>query len=107
MNLMKAAVFLNSMIAGMWSTMTLAGVSDGEFGDHMHDGWFMGPFMMLAGIAVVILTVFLVVRIFDSNSHGNNSKNRNSTAVQILEERFARGELNAEEFKTMKMALDN
>lgn len=68
-------------------------------------GWFMGPLMMLLWMAVIVGLVVLVLRWIggpgDSSGSGSTS-----SARKILEERFARGEIDEEEFRKRKQALE-
>ncbi len=81
----------------------------GEWGHgHMWNygwGWmFFGPLMMIAVIAAVVAVVVLLVRWLG----GGQTRRPGSTgrgALDILEERFARGEIDREEFDERKRAL--
>ena len=68
-------------------------------------GWFMGPFMMLLFLLVVVAVVVLVVR-WLGGSGGLPGTVQGSNARRILEERFARGEIDEEEFRRRKQALE-
>lgn len=74
---------------------TLAQTRDG-WGDHM-DGWgggrmwLWGTLMMLTWVAIIAAAVWLVTR--------SRSTDRSSRAREILEERYARGELATEEYR--------
>ena len=69
------------------------------------DGGFMGPFMMLFFLAVVIiLFVLLVRRIWPGGTSGNSSPDVKNALV-ILEERYARGEIDKEEFDVKKQVI--
>lgn len=65
-------------------------------------GWFMGPIMMILFLAVVITLVVLLVRwLWPGQSSGGSGTNFRS-ALNILEERHARGEIDKEEFEVKK-----
>ncbi len=71
-------------------------------------GWFMGPLMMLLFLAIVIAVVVFAVRAFSGpgGDTGTASRRPSSSAKAILEERFARGEIDEEEFRKRKQALE-
>ena len=79
-------------------------VADTDWG-HM-DGWgggwmwLWGTLMMLGFVAVVALVVWAVVR-----STGQQPPPADDTARQILDERYARGELNTDEYRERVDAL--
>lgn len=89
------------------------GTTDGNWGHHgmMWNGgsgmWIMGPIMMLLFLAATVAIVVLVVRSLSGHgpSQGSSSA-RESSALRILEERFARGEIDEEEFRKRKDALE-
>ena len=70
----------------------------------MMNGWGMGfgPVIMLLIMAVVIFLIVLLVR----SLFGNSSSNRTITAIEILEERFARGEIDETEFDSRRKKLE-
>lgn len=87
--------------------------ADGSWGHHgmMWNGggvgWFMGPIMMLLFLAAAVAIVVLIVR--SLGGHGPTQETRStseSSALRILEERFARGEIDEEEFRNRKNALE-
>ena len=87
--------------------------ADGSWGHHgmMWNGggmgWFMGPIMMLLFLAAAVAIVVLIVR--SLGGHGpvqGNQPTPESSALRILEERFARGEIDEEEFRNRKKALE-
>ncbi|MFC4350900.1 SHOCT domain-containing protein [Fodinicurvata halophila] len=90
------------------STLSLA-QSGNSYGYHMMDGWggwFMGPVMMLLVFGLLILGVVLVLRALGigDGGRGNSSQDR---ALEILKERFARGEIDEEEFRNRRKHLWN
>jgi putative membrane protein len=68
-------------------------------------GWFMGPLMMIIWMAIIVGLVVLVLRWIGGpgDSIGSGST---SSARKILEERFARGEIDEDEFRKRKQALE-
>jgi putative membrane protein len=79
------------------------------YGPHMMwGGWygmFMGPLMMIIFIAVVVVLVVLAVR-WLGGSHGlSHHSSPTKTPLDILKERFARGEIDKEEFEERRRVL--
>jgi putative membrane protein len=69
-----------------------------DWHDHMMDGggagwWVWGVLMMVLMLGIVALVVWLIVR----SSHGSGGL-PSSSAREILSERFARGEIDADEY---------
>ncbi len=75
-----------------------------------HDnGWWIGFFMMLLVLAAVVLVVWLVTRSVVSGEQTRPQAPRpdlRPDAMDILRERFARGEIDAEEFETRRALLE-
>jgi putative membrane protein len=79
-------------------------------GPHMWDGgwhgWLFGPIMMIVFIAVAVAVVVLVVRWLGGPGHGAMAHAPSGKApLDILEERFARGEIDNDEFEERKRVL--
>src|ERR1043165_546217 len=72
---------------------------------HMWSGWGMWwvfPLMMM--IFMIVACVFVMSRMFSGHSHQGGS-DTTSSAVILLNERFAKGEISKEEFEERKMVL--
>lgn len=93
--------------AALWATSSLAqgyGGRDGYW--HPMSGWghmIFGGLMMLAFWGGIIVLVVLLVRWLSSSNAGDRATG--SSALRILEERFARGEIDREEFEERKRHL--
>ncbi len=79
-------------------------------GPHMWDGgwlgWLMGPIMMIVFIAVAVAVVVLLVRWLGGAGHGAVSHAPSGGApIDILKQRFARGEIDKEEFEERRRVL--
>lgn len=76
---------------------------NGMFGYGMNGmGWGMG-FSWLFGIVLLILIIWAVTK--GLNSGQNDISTENKSALDILKERYARGEINKEEFEEKKHVL--
>ncbi|WP_226893373.1 SHOCT domain-containing protein [Nisaea sediminum] len=67
----------------------------------MMGGWFMGPFMMLLFVVILIAAALFAARHFSFAPKGDGDK-----ALAILRERFARGEIDKEEFEQRRKLLE-
>jgi len=63
------------------------------FGEH---GWGMG-WVWILGLAVLVLIIWLIVKMVNQNNSPKQSNNK--SALDILKERYARGEISKEEYK--------
>jgi putative membrane protein len=73
--------------------------------DHSGGMIFGGGFMWLFWIVLVVIIV-LVIRSLNASDKGIMGTNKQSP-LEILKERYARGEINEDEFKRMRKELDN
>jgi len=72
--------------------------------------WFYGPVMMILFIAIAVAVVVLIVRWLGGsaqNSHSSSSKSSQKNALDILKERFARGEIDKEEFRERRQLIED
>jgi len=68
----------------------------------MNDGGFgMGGFMWLVWIVPIILIIFAVKFFSDQSGRSNTT----DTPLDILKKRYARGEINKEDFERLKKDL--
>jgi len=74
--------------------------NDGVWGGGNMLGWFGGGFMMIAFWFLIIAFIVWIVR--ESKGSGGRSGER---ALDILKERYAKGEVNKEEFEAMKKVI--
>jgi putative membrane protein len=71
---------------------------------------FFGPMMMLIVIAVIVAVVLLVARWLGSSGHGHSHgpahhRLPGQTPLDILKERFARGEIDKDEYEERRRVL--
>jgi putative membrane protein len=104
-----SATLLGALTALPWLAWAdVAG--EGTYGHgHMWGGgagWIFGPVMMILFIALIVAVVVLVVRwLGGAGGVGGGGAIRPRAALDILEERFARGEIDKEEFEARRQAL--
>jgi putative membrane protein len=67
-------------------------------------GAVLGPFMMLIVIGLIVLAVAYLLRTFGRNSA---TAAEPISPLDILKERFARGEIDRAEYESRKQALSN
>ncbi len=85
-------------------------LANGTAGDGWHGmgwGWgamAFGPLMMLIFFGGLVVVIALAIR-WLSVPHSGVSGSRRSEALDILEERFARGEIDEQEFTERKRTL--
>ena len=73
-----------------------------RFGEH---GWGMGFGMgwwWIIGLIIIVFIVWIVVKALNQNSRRRFD---NKSAIDILKERYARGEIDKEEFEQRKKDL--
>lgn len=78
------------------------------YGPHMMwwgGGWFFGPLFMILVLAVVIALVVLLVRWLGGAWQGPALPPQGRAPLDILKERFARGEIDQEEYENRKRVL--
>ncbi len=78
------------------------------YGQHMWNGglWmFVGPLMMIVFIAAVVAVVVLMVRWLGGPGRGTRPHSPRQDPLDILKERFARGEIDKEEFEERRRVL--
>ena len=77
------------------------------FGPHMmwQSGWMLfGPLMMIAIITIIVVVVVLLMR-RPNDQRSNVQLSSDETALSILKERFARGEIDKDEYEERRRVL--
>lgn len=62
-------------------------------------------FMMIFWVLIVVLIILLIRRLLSSNHTGITSPPQENSALEILKKRYARGEIDKEEFESKKKDL--
>ena len=104
------SVAVASGIAGVATAASAQGQGGPYYdGAHMWGGgaWmFVGPLMMIVFIAAIVVLVVLLIRWLGGSSHGAAPQSPpGRTPLDILKERFARGEIDKEEFDERRSVL--
>ncbi len=83
-----------------------AGYGHGQMWGNGWGGMIFGPLMMIVFIALTVAVVVLVVRWLGGVGGGGPAQGaKPKAALEILEERFARGEIDKDEFEDRRRAL--
>lgn len=77
----------------------------GYHGDWHGWWWSFGMLHMLLYWGVLILAIALLVKWLFARSGGSHARPHEKTALDILKERYARGEIGKEEFEQKKRDL--
>ena len=110
----KILATTSGLLAGFGAASTAWAQVGGPYGEpHMWAGgwygWFMGPLMMIVFLAVAIVVVVLIVRWLSGGDRDAAAAPRTRagpTPLEILEERFARGEIDKDEFEERRRVLE-
>jgi putative membrane protein len=68
-------------------------------------GWFGGIFMIVFWILILVGLVFVIRWLLQATGKKGDSGQRGSQAIDILKERYARGEIDKAQFDSMKRDL--
>lgn len=81
-----------------------AGYYHGHMWDAVWHGWFFGPLMMILLVGLIVVGVVLLVRRGDEQA-SSTDQSCGETSLDILEKRFARGEIDKNEFEERRRTL--
>ncbi len=110
----RAGVACSAACATLLVPLAAAADATGNWDHGAHSMWgggwggmAFGFLMMIAFVAAIVVTVVLVVRAFGGGGHGGPARTAppGKTPLDILEERFARGEIDAQEFEERRRVL--
>jgi putative membrane protein len=68
-------------------------------------GWFGGIFMMIFWVLVLVGLFFLIKWLIQTTNRSKSDASSSNNALDILKERFARGEIDAAEFEEKKKVI--
>jgi putative membrane protein len=105
---MKAlAAWVAGLAALVVPSLALAQQERPYYYGHMWDGgwhgWFFGPLFMLFFLVAAVVAVVLLLRWL--GPHHGPAATTGKAALDILKERFARGEIDKEEFEERRRVL--
>ncbi len=114
----KGAKRLSGLAAAFISGFPAMALADGQGLGYGHgmmgEGWgwtgmIFGPVMMLAVLAIIVVAVVLIVRWLGGGypSPQTGRRSPENAALDILKERFARGEIDKEEFEEKRRLLSD
>lgn len=106
--MLDRSIAVSAAILATLSAQSAAWADDRVYPYHMMWGgsWFMGPLMMLVFFGVLVVLVVLLVRWLGHFGPSGRPEGPGSRAIAILEERFARGEIDRQEFEEKKRLLE-
>jgi len=107
---LKHLLIIGGIILGLLMLFSIASSFLGWQGSGMMGGFGWGGFMAIGAIVMIIFWGFVIWGIVSlirwlTVSAGNNTPPHGSSALEILAQRYARGEINKEEFEQKKKDL--
>jgi putative membrane protein len=112
---LNAAVFAFAVVAAQPGIAQE--ISDHSHGSHMMGsghmwggGWwmFLGPLWIIVSLGVIIVAIVLLIRWLGAGGLGRpeHAKPTGKEPIDILKERFARGEIDKEDFEERRKLLE-
>jgi putative membrane protein len=115
---MKTYLRMSALAMPVWASAVGAAWADaapggaGGYGGHPHmwgeSGWggmFMGPLFGILFIAAIAVAIVLVIRAIGGGVESGKPRGGGRTALDILDERFARGEIDIQEYEDRRRVL--
>jgi putative membrane protein len=98
-------LFFSHPALAQWRNYQGWQMGPGMMGGWGYGGWFGGIFMIIFWILILVGMVFFIKWMIQSTSRGHTGNTGGGRALEILKERYARGEISKTEFETMKQDL--
>ena len=77
-----------------------------QWSDHMMGGWWgMGFYMSVFWLLVIGICVAVILAMVRGRNAGASDDSRSDSALRILEQRYARGEISKQEFEDKRRDL--
>lgn len=98
------------LMTALATVLTSTSAAAQTYGDHPHmgawgwGGMIIGPIMMIIFIALIVGAVVLVIR---WTGLGGSASGGSNKARHILDERFARGEIDKDDYEERKRVLSD
>ena len=112
-NLVVPIIIVGALVAGAvllfrnYSTIGWNDYGSYHMGPGMMGSWGMGVMMLLVWGLVLVILIQLISRLIYPGSNKTSDTDGKPDAVELLKQRYAKGELNQGEFKTMIHNLKN
>lgn len=101
---------------GIFLIMVLGVIPEALADYRNYCGWGMGPgmmswgwagllFMLVFWVLIILLVIFLIRKLVSSGTTQKAAPHQEDSALEILKKRYARGEINKEEFDAKKKDL--
>lgn len=74
-------------------------------GSCMFDGGFLIFFILIAIVVALIIALIVYIIVKQVKANNRNTRSNNDNALNILNERLAKGEIDIEEYTKLKNAL--
>lgn len=106
----KGTRYLFAAAALLFGAIEVAAAAPGEnyyrHGDMMSwGGWFVGPIMMLLFVGLLVAAIVVALRLAGLDFGAGRRESDVSRALSILQERYARGEIDHEEYEERRRRL--
>ena len=69
-------------------------------------GWLIGGLLMLLVLGAFVTLVYFLIRNSNSNHSSNRQGGTSNNALEILKQRYARGDISKEEYETVRTDLE-
>jgi putative membrane protein len=97
--------FISVLTLNLYSGRAEAQMGPGMMGWGYGMGWFWTIVMVVFWIAVIVGIIFLIKWLVISTSAGGRGARSEDSPLEILKQRYARGEIDKEEFEEKKKDL--